>query len=70
MAPAGRMMKIEFLIARLDQTWDTVTLDVPMEAPGGFYDREAAISWVENNIIGTPGFKDAVAAQVYRVEDV
>jgi hypothetical protein len=58
------MMKIEYLIAKDDRTWDTIIEEVP-ESVGT--DREALVKWAEDNLAGQSQYRNVVLFAVYCV---
>jgi hypothetical protein len=60
------MMRIEFLIAKDDRTWDTIIEEVP-ESVGT--DQEALIKWADDNLAGQAQYRKAVLFVLYCILD-
>jgi hypothetical protein len=60
------MMKIEYLIAKDDRTWDTTIEEVP-ESVGT--DQEALVKWAEDNLAGQAQFRKVVLFALYCILD-
>lgn len=60
------MMKIEYLIAKDDRTWDTAIEEVP-ESVGT--DREALLKWAEDNLAGQAQYRNVVLFALYCILD-
>lgn len=59
-------MKIEYLIAKDDRTWDTIIEEVP-ESVGT--DREALVKWAEDNLAGQAQYRKGVLFALYCILD-
>jgi len=60
------MMKIEYLIAKDDHTWDTIIEEVP-ENVGT--DRQALVKWAEENLAGQAQYRKVVLFALYCILD-
>ncbi len=58
--------QVEFLAARDNGRWDTVTVDVPKSIPT---DRESLITWAETNLIREPVYQNVVLFAVYHIPE-
>jgi hypothetical protein len=57
-------MKIEFLLAREDHTWDTIIEEIPDAVEDCGYD---VVKWFLSGIENKPGYEDVVCAAIYLI---
>jgi hypothetical protein len=61
-----KMRKVELAVLNADHTWWEVIAKVPASLGA---DREAIVSWVEKNMMGSSAWGNVACVQLYSIPD-